>query len=148
MPEFLLLHYDWLRALHIIAVMSWMAGMLYLPRLFVYHAGAAKGSESSETFKIMGRRLLKIIMNRAMAGAWVFGGLMLWANPALLQAPWMHGKLAAVLIMTGLHHGLGMYVKKFARDANTRTQKFYRILNEIPAFLMAVIVILAVAEPF
>ncbi len=148
MNVFLSTHYDWLRALHVIAVISWMAGMLYLPRLFVYHAQAEKGSDKSETFKIMERRLLKIIMNPAMIAAWIFGLSMLVANPALLSEPWMHAKLACVLILSGLHGFFAATVKKFARDANTRSNRFYRWINEIPALLTVIIVILAVAEPF
>jgi protoporphyrinogen IX oxidase len=148
MSEFLMMHYEWLRAFHIIAVISWMAGMLYLPRLFVYHARARKGFEPSETLKIMERRLLKIIINPAMIASFIFGGLMLWANPALLEQPWMHAKLLFVFVMAGLHGFFAKTVKVFAREQNTRSDKFYRILNEIPALLMILIVILAVAEPF
>lgn len=148
MSEFLMTHYEWLRAFHIIAVISWMAGMLYLPRLFVYHVDAAKGSDKSETFKIMERRLMKIIMNPAMGAAFIFGLLMLVANPALLQAPWMHFKLLLVFGMAGLHGFFSKCLKDFSRDQNTKSAKFYRILNEVPAGLMILIVILAVAEPF
>jgi putative membrane protein len=148
MSEWLMAYYDWIRAGHIIAVISWMAGMLYLPRLFVYHAEAEKNSPTSETFKVMERRLLKIIINPAMIAVFVLGALMLWANPALLSEGWMHAKLLFVFVMAGLHGFFAGCVKKFARDENTRPAKFYRIMNEVPAALMILIVILAVAEPF
>lgn len=148
MSNFLMEHYQWLRALHLIAVISWLAGLLYLPRLFVYHTEAQAGSDKSETFKIMERRLLRFIMNPAMIAAWVFGLLMLWGNPALLQAGWMHAKLAGVVLMTILHHIYGRWRKDFARDENRRPAEFYKIWNEAPTILMIVIVIMAVAEPF
>ncbi|MCB1532227.1 MAG: protoporphyrinogen oxidase HemJ [Alphaproteobacteria bacterium] len=148
MQELLSQNYEWLRALHIISIIAWMAGMLYLPRLFVYHAEAKKGSDKAETFKVMERRLLKVIMNPAFVAAWLFGGLMLWANPALLSAPWMHVKLTAIVLMTGLHHVFAKWVKVFAADQNTRAAKFYRIMNEVPTALMIIIVIMAVAQPF
>lgn len=148
MSNFLMEHYQWLRALHLIAVISWLAGLLYLPRLFVYHTEAQAGSDKSETFKIMEQRLLRFIMNPAMIAAWVFGLLMLWGNPALLQAGWMHVKLTGVVLMTILHHIYGRWRKDFARDENRRPAKFYKIWNEAPTILMIVIVIMAVAEPF
>jgi len=122
--------------------------MLYLPRLFVYHADAKTASDKSETFKVMEKKLLRFIMNPAMIAALVFGGLMLWANPALLSVPWMHAKLGAVFILAGLHGFFAKTVKVFARDENKRTAGFYRFINEVPAALMVLIVILAVAEPF
>lgn len=148
MNEFLLTHYDWLRALHMIAVISWMAGMLYLPRLFVYHAASEGGSDKSETFKVMERRLLKLIMNPAMIATFVFGGAILYANPDLLREPWLHAKLGLVFLMAGLHGFFAGCVKKFARGENKRTAKFYRMVNEIPAALMAIIVILVIVRPF
>ncbi len=123
--------------------------MLYLPRLFVYHVDAEIGSTQSETFKIMERRLLKIIMNPAMIATWVFGGLMLYARWDLfMMAGWMHVKLLFVVLMTGVHHVYLKYMKRFAADKNEKSAKFFRILNEIPAILMIIIVIMAVAEPF
>lgn len=148
MVDFLQTHYDWLRAFHVIAVISWMAGMLYLPRLFVYHAEAEIGSDKSETFKIMERKLLKVIINPAMIAAFVFGGAMLIANPDLLHEPWMHAKLTCVLLLTGLHGFFAGAVKKFARDDNKRSAKFYRIVNEVPAVLMVVIVVMVIVKPF
>lgn len=141
-------YYALYKALHIIAVISWMAGMLYLPRLFVYHADADKGSELSETFKIMERRLLRIIINPAMVLAFVFGGLMLWENPEILKQGWMHAKIALVLGMTAFHGFLARWRKQFVKDQNTRSSKFYRRVNEIPTVLMIIIVILVVMKPF
>lgn len=148
MQEFIAIHYEYFRAAHLIAVIAWMAGMLYLPRLFVYHAEAKKGSQESETFKVMERRLLHYIMGPASIAVWVIGGLMLWASPDLLSQPWMHVKLTCVVLMTGLHHAFMAWCKKFARDENTKSAKFYKIVNEIPTVLMIVIVIMAVVEPF
>lgn len=149
MDEFLTAHFEWIRALHIISVMAWMAGMLYLPRLFVYHADAPKGSEMSETFKIMERRLLKIIINPAMIAAWVFGLLMLYSNWAVYKSEgWMHTKLLLVFLLSGVHGMLAKRVKVFARDENEKSARYFRILNEVPTIMMIIIVILAVVEPF
>lgn len=149
MDEFLTAHFEWIRALHIISVMAWMAGMLYLPRLFVYHADVAKGSEMSETFKIMERRLLKIIINPAMIAAWVFGMLMLYSNWGVYKtAGWMHTKLLLVFLLSGVHGMLAKRVKVFARDENEKSARYFRILNEVPTIMMIIIVILAVVEPF
>lgn len=148
MSTWLLENYPSLMALHIIAVISWMAGMFYLPRLFAYHAGAAPGSEMSETFKIMERRLLRIIINPAMIAAFIFGGLMIWANPALLEGGWIHVKLFLVVLMTACHGLFSRWRKVFARDANTRPAKFYKIWNEVPTVLMILIVFLVMLKPF
>ncbi|MBI1326574.1 MAG: protoporphyrinogen oxidase HemJ [Alphaproteobacteria bacterium] len=148
MLEALHLYYPWLRALHIISVIAWMAGMLYLPRLFAYHAEAAKGSDKSETFKVMERKLLKIIINPAMISTFLFGILMVVANPAMLQQGWLHGKLPLVLLLAGMHGMFAKWRKIFERDENTRSAKFYKIWNEVPAVLMIIIVILAVVKPF
>jgi len=148
MQDFLLTHYLWLKSLHLIAVVAWMAGLLYLPRLFVYHAGAEKGSDLSETFKIMEHRLLRFIMNPAMIVTWVLGLLMLYANPALLEQGWMHAKLLFVILMTVLHMLFARWRRIFAADANRRSDRFYRAWNEGPTVLMIAIIILAVAEPF
>ncbi|NCT41745.1 MAG: protoporphyrinogen oxidase HemJ [Alphaproteobacteria bacterium] len=149
MQDFLLNNYEWLRALHIIAVISWMAGMLYLPRLFVYHVDAEKGSVQSETFKVMERRLLKFIMTPAMIVAWVFGLSMLYANPGMMSGQgWMHAKLLLVVLMSGAHGMLAAHVRRFANDANEKDAKFFRIINEVPTVLMIAIVILAVVQPF
>lgn len=149
MQEFLSLNYEWLRALHIIAVISWMAGMLYLPRLFVYHAESEAGSDKSETFKVMERKLLKFIMNPAMITAWILGLSMIYANPGMLEGQgWLHAKLLCVVLMSGVHGMLAGQVRKFAKDENTKSAKFFRILNEVPTVLMIAIVILAVVQPF
>lgn len=148
MSAFLLQYYPWLMALHVLAVISWMAGMLYLPRLYVYHADAAAGSDKSETFKVMERRLLRAIMNPAMIASFLFGGLMVAANPALVEGAWFPAKATLVLIMAAVHGLFARWRKVFARDANTRPAKFYRVWNEIPTLLMILIVILAVVKPF
>lgn len=148
MQTFLLENYDWLRALHIIAFVAWMAGMLYLPRLFVYHSETVSGLEQSETFKVMERRLMRFIMTPAMIVTWVFGLLMLTANPALMGNGWMHVKLLCVIVLSGLHGFFAATMTKFARDENVRPAKFYRYINEAPTALMIIIVIMAVAEPF
>ena len=142
--------YLWLKALHIIAVISWMAGMLYLPRLFVYHCEAEPGSKQSETFKVMERRLLKAIINPAMIATWLLGLWLIWlmGKDAFLQAGWLQAKLALVIAMSGLHGFLARWVKDFAADRNRHTGKFYRIVNEIPTVLMIFIVLLATVKPF
>jgi putative membrane protein len=136
-----------LKALHIIAVISWTAGMLYLPRLFVYHAATKPGSEQSETFKVMERRLLKAIINPAMIATWLFGAWLAWRG-GWLAAPWFYAKLALVLVLSGLHGYLASIVKQFAADNNQHSHKFYRIINEMPTVLMILIVLLAVLKPF
>ncbi len=149
MQDFLNMHYEWLRAIHIIAVISWMAGMLYLPRLFVYHADAQIGSEMSETFKIMERKLLRIIINPAMIIAWVLGLLMFHARADLFMLqPWMHVKLLFVVLMTVMQHVYVRHVKSFALDKNVKSTKYFRIINEVPAIFMIIIVIMVVVEPF
>jgi len=142
--------YLWLKALHIIAVISWMAGMLYLPRLFVYHAAAKPGSELSETFKVMERRLLKLIINPAMIATWLLGLSLIWlmGKDAFVQSGWLHAKLVLVFAMTGLHGFFVRLVKQFGADRNQRSQRFYRIINEIPTVLLIVIVVLATVKPF
>lgn len=148
MIDFFGSYYNWIKALHIIAVMSWMAGMLYLPRLFVYHVNAEKGSELSETLKIMERRLLRFIINPAMILSFIFGGLMLWVNSDLISQPWMHAKLTAVFLMGGVHGMFSKWRKNFERDENTKSEKFYRWWNEAPTVLMIIIVIMVVVQPF
>jgi putative membrane protein len=139
--------YLWLKALHIIAAIAWMAGMLYLPRLFVYHCVAEVGSVQSETFKVMERRLLRAIINPAMIATWVLGLWLAWAGN-FLSAPWLHGKLVLVLAMSGVHGMLARWTKDFAADRNKHSQKFFRIMNEVPTLLMIGIVILVVVKPF
>ena len=139
--------YEWIKALHVIAVIAWMAGMLYLPRLFVYHCNAEPGSKQSETFKIMERRLLKAIMTPAMVVTWLAGLYIAYAGN-WFSAPWLHAKLLLVLLMSGVHGFLSRCVKNFAADQNMRSTKFYRIINEVPTVLMILIVILVVVKPF
>ncbi|QFR33926.1 protoporphyrinogen oxidase HemJ [Ancylobacter sp. TS-1] len=139
--------YDWIKALHVIAVISWMAGMLYLPRLMVYHCGAEAGSVQSETFKVMERRLLKAIMNPAMIVTWLAGLWMAWEG-GWYAAPWFHAKFALVLLMSGFHGALSGWVKDFAADRNTRPARFYRMMNEVPTLLMIGIVVLVIVKPF
>ncbi len=148
MHDFLLQNYLWLKALHVISVMAWMAGLLYLPRLFAYHAESKVGSEQSETFKTMESRLLRIIMNPAMIAAWLFGILMITANPSLFEHGWMHVKFMLVIIMSILHMVFSKWRKNFAVDKNVKSAKFYKLWNEAPAAIMVIIVIMAVAEPF
>ena len=149
MQSFLLDYYLWLKALHIIAVVSWMAGLLYLPRLFVYHADAPAGGDLSRTFKIMEARLYRYIMRPAMIATWVFGGLMLYANwDGIMAMGWMHTKLTLVIGLTGIHHVFGAWRKKFETDANTRSAKFYRVWNEVPTLILILVVILVVVKPF
>jgi protoporphyrinogen IX oxidase len=139
--------YEWIKALHVIAIISWMVGMLYLPRLFVYHCEAETGSKQSETFKVMERRLLKAIINPAMIASWLAGLYLAWAGH-WFSAPWLHLKLLLVLLLSGIHGVFARYVKDFAADRNTRSQKFYRIINELPTILMIGIVVLVVVKPF
>lgn len=139
--------YSWIKALHILAVISWMAGMLYLPRLMVYHAGAETGSVQSETFKVMERRLLKAIINPAMIVAWI-AGLWLVYEGGWYRAGWFHAKFALVLAMSAMHGFLVRWVRDFAQDSNTRPARFYRIANEVPTLLLIGIVILVVVKPF
>jgi len=139
--------YLWLKAFHVVAVIAWMAAMLYLPRLFVYHCDAPKGSIQSETFKIMERRLYKAILTPAMAVTWILGLILVWQGGWIFSG-WLHLKLALVLAMSAMHGILGKRLKEFAADTNTRPARYYRILNEVPTVLMIGIVILAVVKPF
>ncbi len=139
--------YEWIKALHVVAVISWMAGMLYLPRLFVYHVEAPAGSDRSETFKIMERRLLKAIMTPAMIVSWT-AGLWIAVLGGAFAAPWFHAKLLAVVLLSGCHGYLAACVKRFAVDDNVKSGRFYRVLNEVPTLLMIVIVIFVIVKPF
>jgi len=147
MKDFLLDWYLWLKAFHIIAVIAWMAGMLYLPRLFVYHCQTAPGSEGSERFKLMERKLLKGIINPSMYVVWALGLILAWITGAYSQA-WFMAKFALVLLLGGFHGFLAARVKDFAADRNTRSERFYRIINEVPAVIMIAVVILVVVKPF
>jgi len=139
--------YDWAKAFHLIAVIAWMAGMLYLPRLFVYHCEAELGSRQSETFKIMERRLLKAIINPAMIATWLLGLGLAWSG-SWFWSHWLEAKIALVLAMSAVHGLFTYWVRDFAADRNRHSQKFYRIINEIPTILMIGIVLLAVLKPF
>jgi putative membrane protein len=139
--------YEWVKTLHVIAVISWMAGMLYLPRLFVYHCDAEIGSKQSETFKVMERRLLKVIINPAMIVTWLAGLYLAWSGH-FFSAPWLHGKLLLVVLLSGVHGFFVRTVEAFAADRNLRSQKFYRVINEVPTILMIGIVILVIVKPF
>ncbi|WP_336488670.1 protoporphyrinogen oxidase HemJ [Methylobacterium nigriterrae] len=141
--------YDWIKAGHLIALIAWMAAMLYLPRLFVYHASLTPGpaaSAQSETFKVMERRLLKAIMTPAMIATWIFG-LTLSYLSGFYAAGWLQAKFVLVLILSGMHGAFARMVKDFAADRNTRSPRFYRVINEVPTVLMIVIVILAAVKP-
>ena len=143
--------YEWMKALHIMAWASWMAGLFYLPRLFVYHAErAAAGSETSETFKVMEHKLMTVIMRPAMIVTWLTGlwlafgeGVISWRYDG-----WMHAKLLLVVALTGVHHMMVKWMRRFEADANARSGRFYRVMNEVPTLLFIVIVILAIVRPF
>ena len=139
--------YPWAKAIHILAVISWMAGMLYLPRLLVYHADAEKGSVQSETFKVMERRLLRGIINPAMIVTWVFGLWLAWKVFGF-HGGWLHAKIGLVLLLSSVHGYLAGAVRKFAEDRNEKPARHWRIVNEIPTLLMIAIVILVVVKPF
>jgi putative membrane protein len=141
--------YPWIKALHIIAVIAWMAGMLYLPRLFVYHAGVQPGSEASNMLKVMERRLLRAIINPAMAASFILGGLLL-LTPGVVawDAGWIWIKLGLVLALSAVHGVFSRWRRDFEADRNTRPARTYRIANEIPTAILIAIVILAVAKPF
>lgn len=139
--------YPWIKALHVIAVISWMAGMLYLPRLFVYHVDAERGSVQSETFKVMERRLLRAIINPAMIVTWAAGLWLGWHGFAF-QAGWLQVKIVLVLVLSGIHGYLSAAVRRFAEDRNEKPARHWRIVNEVPTLLMIAIVILVVVKPF
>lgn len=139
--------YEWIKAFHVIAVIAWMAAILYLPRLYVYHSSATPGSELSETFKIMERRLLKAIMTPAMIAAWLAGLWLVWQG-GWLKSGWLHAKLLLVLGLTGVHGLLAAWRRGFAEDRNTRSATVYRVWNEVPTLLMILVVILVVVKPF
>jgi protoporphyrinogen IX oxidase len=139
--------YPWIKALHVIAVISWMAGMLYLPRLFIYHCAAKPGSDQSETFKVMERRLLTVIINPAMVATWAFG-IWLAGDGGFVTSLWLDVKLVLVLAMSGIHGMFVRWVRQFGLDQNQNSQKFYRIINEVPTVLMICIVLLVVVKPF
>ena len=136
----------WIKVVHIVAVISWMAGMLYLPRLFVYHADVERDSPTSEQFKVMERRLLKGIVNPAMIAVWITGPLLAWREGYFLS-PWLHAKVALVLLLTGLHGFFSAQVRAFAEDRNVHSSRFYRFINEAPTLIMILVVFLVVMKP-
>ena len=146
--QFFAMLYPWTKAFHVIALIAWMAGMLYLPRLFVYHCDMQRGSAESERFKVMEHRLLRQIINPAMIATWTFG-IMLVLTPGIVDwsAPWWHIKLAAVLLMSGFHGAMSKWKRLFMEDRNTKPHRFYRIANEVPALLLVVIAIMIVVRP-
>ncbi len=139
--------YEWIKALHVVAIISWMAGMLYLPRLFVYHVEAQTGSIQSETFKIMERRLLKAIMTPAMIVSWATGLTIAWQGWHF-SSGWFHAKLLAVVALSGVHGLLARHVRLFAADANAKPGRYFRVVNEVPTVLMIAIVIFVIVKPF
>lgn len=139
--------YDWVKAAHLIAVISWMAGLLYLPRLFIYHCAAAKGSQQSETFKLMEQRLLRVIMTPAMAAAWVLGLWLVWQG-GWHKSWWFIAKLVLVVALSAVHGRLARAVREFGADANTVSERHWRMINEVPTMLMIAIVVLAIVKPF
>lgn len=148
MKEFLLGSYLWIKSIHLIFVVAWMAAMLYLPRLFVYLHQTEVNSETWVTLNTMARRLTKGIMNPSLIIVWVLGLMMIWLMPSLLSGGWLHSKILLVLIMSGLH---GFYVanlKKFGRGEKPRSEKFWRIINEVPFVLMIIVIILVIVKPF
>ena len=141
--------YLWIKGLHVISVIAWMAGLLYLPRLYVYHVDAEPGSDKSETFKIMERRLMRGILNPSMMASVIFGLIMVYdSSPAIWQAGWFHAKLTAVIAMLVMHVFCGKWRRAFAEDRNTHSGRFYRFMNEVPAVLMVVIVLMVIVQPF
>jgi putative membrane protein len=141
--------YPWLKAMHLLGAFAWMAGLFYLPRLYVYHCQVAAGSAQSELFKVMERRLLRAIMNPAMIWTWGFG-LLLVATPGVADwgSVWWWGKVAGLLTMTWVHMDLAAARKRFAHDANTRSERGWRIMNEVPTLALILIVVMVIAKPF
>lgn len=139
--------YEWVKAVHVIAIISWMAGMLYLPRLFIYHCEAPKGSQQSETFKVMEQRLLRIIMNPAMILSWVLGLWLAW-KAGFWQAPWFHVKLLMVTLLSGAHGYFSASVRRFREDRNDKPPRHWRMVNEIPTVLMIGIVVMVIVKPW
>ena len=139
--------FEWILVLHIISVISWMAGLLYLPRLFIYHVEAKRDSELSETFKTMERRLFRAIMTPAMIASWVFGLWLAYITEAFSEV-WFHGKLLLVILISVAHMAMARWRKDFEQDNNVRSAKYFRIANEVPTLLMIAIVVLVVVKPF
>ena len=145
----LLPFYLWIKSLHVISMVAWMSGMLYLPRLFVYHCDVKRGTAESERFKVMEYRLLKFIINPAMIATWVFG-VLLAATPGVIDwsAGWWHVKLLSVILMTGAAGALSARRRAFMMDRNTKSQRYFRILNEVPTVLLIIIVVMVIVQPF
>lgn len=139
--------YPWIKALHVIAIISWMAGMLYLPRLFIYHSDSVPGSEQARTFSVMEHRLVTVIMTPAMVVSWVLGLYLAWSVFGF-QGGWLHAKLAAVVALSGVHGYFARSAKLFGQGRYVRTPRFWRMMNEGPTLLMIVIVVLAIVKPF
>lgn len=141
--------YEWVKALHLLAVISWMAGLLYLPRLFIYHCDAEPGSDKSETFKVMERRLFRAIMGPARAVALLMGIVMAWElSPEIWSESWFLIKIASLVFLMGIHDMMGKWRKDFEQDRNTKSSRFFRFVNEVPTVLMIIIVIMVVVRPF
>ncbi len=140
--------YHWIKAFHVMSVIAWMAGMFYLPRLFVYHCAITPGSAEAERFKVMERRLSKQIINPAMIATWSFG-ILLILTPGVIDwhAGWWHVKLTSVLLMSGFHGALSRWRRDFLNDRNRHGERFYRIANEVPTVLMVIIVIMVIVRP-
>ena len=148
MQQFLAENIQWVKALHVIAIVAWMAGMMYLPRLFVYHFQSEAGGEAESYFIAMERRLLKGIINPSMIATWIFGGFMVYAQPHILQSGWFILKIVCVLGISGIHGFYSSSVKKFAVGEKPKTEKFWRIMNEVPFILMIIAVIMVLVKPF
>ena len=148
MQEFLLPYYNWIKSLHLIAVIAWIAGMMYLPRLFIYHHQAEQGGEAADYFVVMERRLLKGIMNPSLIAVWLLGFLMLAVIPAYASSGWFIIKFIAVVGISGIHGFYSASQKKFASGEKPRTEKFWRIINEVPFILLIIIVIMVIEKPF
>ncbi len=140
--------YLWLKAAHVFFVIAWMAGMFYLPRLFVYHTEVAPQSEADRLFQTMERRLLRIIMNPAMIMVWILGVAMIAMDPGLLKQGWLHAKFLLVLILSGLHGAMSKWRRDFANGTNRRSARFYRLMNEVPTICVLIIVVLVILKPF
>ena len=147
MQEFLAQQYLWIKSIHLIFVIAWMAGMMYLPRLFIYHHQSEKGGEAEKYFIQMERRLFKGIINPSMIAVWILGILMLVANQGILSSGWFHIKFAAVLIMSGIHGFYSSSRRKFEAGERPKTEKFWRIMNEVPFLLLIIIVIMVIVKP-
>ncbi len=149
MSEFLVGSYPWFKAIHIIAVMSWMAGLLYLPRLFVYHVEVELNSAEDHRFQVMERRLLRAIMNPAMVVSYIFG-ILLILTPGIVDwsSAWIWLKILAILVLTGCHHAMGKWRKDLAKGTNQKSQRYFRVANEVPTISMIIIVIMVVVKPF